>query len=93
VVQVNPPEDENQGSVEDENHMLFQCPVYQHVRVKYAELLESAHDFKSLFSCDTNRVGRLIHECFLVHKEPILTALALFLAFSPMRQPWLHKGR
>jgi hypothetical protein len=35
------------GSVEDENHMLFQCPVYQHVRVKYAELLESAHDLKS----------------------------------------------
>jgi hypothetical protein len=25
------------GSVEDENYMLFQCPDYQHVRVKYPE--------------------------------------------------------
>jgi hypothetical protein len=44
------------GYVEDENHMVFQCPVYQHVRVKSAELLESAHDLKSLFRCDSNRV-------------------------------------
>jgi hypothetical protein len=46
-----------------------ECPVYQHVGVKYAELLESAHDLKSLFRCASNRVGRLIHECYLVHKK------------------------
>jgi hypothetical protein len=31
-------------SVGDENLMLFQCPIYQHVRVKYVELLEFAYD-------------------------------------------------
>jgi hypothetical protein len=36
------------GFVEDDNHRLFQCPIYQHIRVKYAELLESAHDLNEL---------------------------------------------
>ena len=57
------------GSVEDENHMLFHCPAYQHVRVKYAELLNSASDLSSLFRKSPNIVGRLIHECYMVHKE------------------------
>jgi hypothetical protein len=35
----------------------------------YAELLDSVHDLKSLFRCNSNSVGRLIHECYLVHKE------------------------
>jgi hypothetical protein len=52
--------------------MVFQCPVYQHVRVKYAELLESAHDLKSLFRCNSNRVGTSVHEFMsarVVYKE------------------------
>jgi hypothetical protein len=28
------------GSVEDEDYLLFHCPIYQHVRVTNAELLE-----------------------------------------------------
>jgi len=55
--------------MEDENHMLFRCPAYQHVRVKYAELLNSAPDLSSLFRNSPNSVVRLIHEGYLVHKE------------------------
>jgi len=57
------------GSVEYSSHILFQCPAYQHVRAKYAELLNSAADLSSLFRVSPNSGGRLIYACYLMHKE------------------------
>ena len=37
------------GSVEDEHHLLFDCPVYSHIRQEYSHLFHQASSLVSAF--------------------------------------------
>ena len=57
------------GYVEDEQHLIFDCPAYNHIRVKHVNLSScTAADFLSL--CELNACG-LQGECCAYRKETL----------------------
>ena len=58
------------GCVEDEQHFIFNCPAYDHIRVKHVNLLQyccTVADFLSL--CESNACGGFLRDCFACRKE------------------------
>ena len=57
------------GCVEDEQHFIFDCPAYNHIRVKHMNLLQyccTLADFLSL--CEPKSGGGFLRDCFAYRK-------------------------
>ena len=53
--------------VEDEHHMVFDCPLYDHLRFEFADLFTSpsSHDLQSfLLHENQDRIAQFIHSCY-----------------------------
>ena len=51
--------------MEDEQHFIFDCPAYDHIRVKHVNLLQyccAVADFSSL--CEPDACGGFLRDCF-----------------------------
>jgi hypothetical protein len=57
------------GVVEDEVHVVFVCPLYDSLRVKYSELLRDATNLNSAFS--SAQIARFLTDCYLLHVESV----------------------
>jgi hypothetical protein len=57
----------NLGVIEDEAHMVFVCPMYAKLRVKYSELFLSAKDLNS--ALQSTQIAGFVHECWQMHAE------------------------
>ena len=58
------------GCVEDEQHFIFGCPAYDHIRVKHVKLLHyccTVADFLSL--CEIDACGGFLRDSFAYRKE------------------------
>ena len=58
------------GCVEDEQYYIFDCPAYDHFRVKYVNPLQyccTVAEFLSL--CEPNACGGFLADCFAYRKE------------------------
>ena len=56
--------------VEDEQHFIFYCPAYSHIRSQHLDLLQhccTIADFMSL--CEPNASGGFLRECFACRKQ------------------------
>ena len=56
--------------VEDEQHFVFDCPAYSHIRSQHSELLQhccTIADFVTL--CEPNACGGFLRECFACRKQ------------------------
>ena len=62
-------------AVEDEQHFLFDCPAYAHLRISHAELFHNNHCTVASFvnSSNMNLLGRHLRLCF-VHRKSLLPA-------------------
>ncbi len=55
--------------VEDEQHFLFACPVYNDIRTKYASLLQQAFSVSDFFLySEPNACGGFLRECLSLRK-------------------------
>jgi hypothetical protein len=59
----------NLGLVEDEVHVVFVCPLYEILRVKYSELFRDATNLNSAFS--SAQSARFLYDCYLMHVESV----------------------
>ena len=58
------------GCMEDEQHFVFDCPAYSHIRSQHVDLLLhccTIADFMIL--CEPNACGGLLKECFACRKQ------------------------
>ena len=55
------------GTVEDEEHMIFVCPLYAPLRLKHTELFAGAPNVRSV--CQSALAARFIYDCYLMHAE------------------------
>ena len=54
--------------VEDEQHFVFDCPAYSHIRSQHSDLhCCTIADFMTL--CEPNACGGLFRECFACRKQ------------------------
>ena len=56
--------------VEDEQHFVFDCPAYSHIRSQHLGLLQhccTIADFMTL--CEPNACGDFLRECFACRKQ------------------------
>ena len=56
--------------VEDEQHFVFDCPAYSHIRSQHLDLLQhccTIADFMTL--CEPNACGGFLRECFACRKQ------------------------
>ncbi len=56
--------------VEDEQHFVFDCPAYSHIRSQHLDLLQhccTIADFMTL--CEPNAFGGFLRECFACRKQ------------------------
>ena len=50
--------------VEDEQHFLFECPAYSHIRAKHADLLQQIFTVPDFFArIEPNACGAFLREC------------------------------
>ena len=59
--------------VEDEQHFIFECPAYSHLRIKHASLFQqvcTVSDFMA--KCEPNTCGGFLRNCF-PHEEMLIT--------------------
>jgi hypothetical protein len=59
----------NLGLVEDEVHVVFVCPLYEILRVKYSGLFRDATNLNSAFS--SAQIARFLYNCYLMHVESV----------------------
>jgi hypothetical protein len=59
----------NLGLVKDEVHVVFVCPLYEILRVKYSESLRDATNLNSAFS--SAKIARFLYDCYLMHVESV----------------------
>jgi len=72
---------------DDEEHVVFECPLYAPLRQKHKKLFEQAQDLSSV--CQSPLAARFIYECYLMHAEfvaevyigPCLSPLSHFFFF------------
>jgi len=55
------------GATENEEHVVFECPLYAPLRQKHKKLFEQAQDLSSV--CQSPLAARFIYECYLMHAE------------------------
>ena len=60
--------------VVDEQHFVFDCPAYSHIRSQHLDLLQhccAIADFVSLYNhiCEPNACGGFLRECFACGKQ------------------------
>ena len=58
--------------VEDEQHFVFDCPAYSHIRSQHLDLLQhccTIADFMTL--CEPNACGGFLRECFACRKQTL----------------------
>ena len=56
--------------VEDEQHFVFDCPAYSHIRSQHLGILQHCRtiaDFMTL--CEPNACGDFLRECFACRKQ------------------------
>jgi len=56
--------------VEDEQHFVFDCPAYSHIRSQHLDLLQhccTIADF--IILCEPNACGGFLRECFACRKQ------------------------
>jgi len=55
--------------VEDEQHFIFDCPAYSHIRTKHASLFQQTRTVPDFItSCEPNVCGGFLRECFSCRK-------------------------
>jgi alkylhydroperoxidase family enzyme len=62
--------------VEDESHMLFECPAYDEARVEYAELFTAGPAMAQFLTQPTGRVAAFVRACQLRRAALVEGALA-----------------
>ena len=88
------------SSVEDEHHFLFDCPAYNEVRRRHAELYQvpSADVGSFLATQQQNLLGRHLKKCFSIRqfrlRRPPTPLAAVFTAWTQLRRSELgqHRG-
>lgn len=65
-------------SIEDESHMVFHCPAYDHLRFEYADLFpqDLPHSIPCFLSQDQIRVAAFIHDCHVLRRRNACMSLA-----------------
>jgi reverse transcriptase-like protein len=65
-------------AIEDETHMVFHCPVYNHLRFTYADLfpLHLPDSIPCFLSQDQTRVAAFIHDCQVLRRRNACMSLA-----------------
>jgi hypothetical protein len=53
------------GVVGDEAPVVFVCPLYETLRVKYSELFRDATNLNSAFSAA--QIAEFLYDCYLMH--------------------------
>ena len=51
--------------LEDEDHVIFRCPLYEEIRNGYKRLLERNHDVSKILNpdiCDVNEIAKFLRE-------------------------------
>ncbi len=66
------------SAVEDEHHMLFDCPLYDTIRYDYADLFISPYSSTSSFLLTENqdRLAQFIHSCYTLRSSIAQMSLA-----------------
>jgi hypothetical protein len=59
----------NLGVLEDESQVVFVCPLYETLRVKYSELFRDATNVNRAFS--TAQIANFLYDCYLMHVESV----------------------
>ena len=65
-------------SIEDETHLVFHCPIYDMLRLKYADLFSPAlpPSIACFLSQDQNRVASFINDCHVLRRRNACMSLA-----------------
>ena len=67
-------------AIEDEFHMVFHCPIYDHLRFEYADLFsfpeQSPPSLACFLSQDQKRVAAFIHACHILRRRYACMSLA-----------------
>jgi hypothetical protein len=65
-------------ALEDELHMVFHCPIYDHLRFEYADLFSTdlPPSIPSFLSQNQTRVAAFIHDCHIVRRRNACMSLA-----------------
>jgi hypothetical protein len=65
-------------AIEDEIHMVFHCPIYDHLRFEYADLfpIDMPQTLSSFLSQDQKRVAAFIHDCLTLRRSNACMSLA-----------------
>ena len=57
-------------SIEDEIHMVFHCPIYERLRLQYADLFSPLPpSLASFLSQNQTRVAAFIHDCHVLRRQ------------------------
>ena len=79
--------------VEDEQHFLFECPAYSHVRIRHRSLFEHEHASvaSTLHTSQHSLLGRYLRKCYFhrkyVMRSPTIDISRCFRAWA--QQAWL----
>ena len=77
--------------VEDEQHFLFDCPAYSHIRVKHMSLFQHESVATLLSTSQHSLLGRYVRKCFFHRKfmlrNPVIDVSHCFRAWA--QQAWL----
>ncbi len=63
-------------SVQDERHMVFDCPLYAPIRFQFADLFSTRTTLNSFLEQNQDRVARFIHACFELRSRTAHMSLA-----------------
>ena len=65
-------------AIEDETHMVFHCPIYDHLRFEYADLFppDLPTSIPCFLSQDQNRVASFINDCHVLRRRNACMSLA-----------------
>jgi hypothetical protein len=65
-------------AIEDETHMAFHCPIYDHLRFEYADLFPThlPPSIPRLLSQNQTRVAAFIHACHVLRRQSACMSLA-----------------
>ena len=65
-------------AIEDETHMVFHCPIHDHLRFEYADLFppDLPTSIPCFLSQDQNRVASFINDCHVLRRRNACMSLA-----------------
>ena len=64
------------SSVEDEQHMVFHCPLYAPVRFEFADLFSTSHNLDSFLNQNQDRVAQFVYTCSELRRDAAQLSLA-----------------